>query len=125
MTTRKDFEYYHSLPYRIVLYPAVESGFVVEIPDLPGCISQGEDINDAFQMIEGAKQAWIETALEKGIHIPEPRVEEDYSGKFNVRVPKSLHRLLAERATKENVSLNQLVLFSLTQTIMQEKEKQH
>jgi len=50
-----------------------------------------------------------EIALEQGIEIPEP-VKEDYSGKFNVRVPKSLHKYLSELAKKENISLNQLIL---------------
>ena len=121
----KNFDYYVSLPYKVVLYPAKEGGFVVEIPDLPGCITQGDDLDEAYHMIEDAKKAWIETALEEGIEIPEPRSEEAYSGKFNVRVPKSLHRAMVEKAAAENVSLNQLILFELARGIDKPLEKFH
>ena len=52
---------------------------------------------------------WIATALEDGLPVPEPRGEESYSGKFIVRVPKSLHNRLVERAEREEISLNQFV----------------
>jgi hypothetical protein len=48
--------------------------------------------------------------------LPEPPVgpqRREYSGKFNVRVPKSLHAALASEAEAEGVSLNQLVLTKL------------
>jgi predicted HicB family RNase H-like nuclease len=48
--------------------------------------------------------------------LPEPPVgpqRREYSGKFNVRVPKSLHAALASEAEAEGVSLNQLVLAKL------------
>jgi predicted HicB family RNase H-like nuclease len=49
-------------------------------------------------------------------HLPEPDVRssrEEYSGKFVVRVPKSLHAALAAEAEIEGVSLNQLVVVKL------------
>jgi HicB family len=48
--------------------------------------------------------------------LPEPAVgpqRREYSGKFNVRVPKSLHAALASEAEAEGVSLNQLVVAKL------------
>ncbi|MCI0680593.1 MAG: toxin-antitoxin system HicB family antitoxin [Gemmataceae bacterium] len=48
--------------------------------------------------------------------LPDPPVgpqRRDYSGKFNVRVPKSLHAALASEAEAEGVSLNQLVVAKL------------
>jgi len=62
-------------------------------------------------MIEDAKVCWLESALEDGVTIPEPRTAEKYSGKFNVRLPKTLHRILVEKAKEENVSLNQYVTY--------------
>lgn len=113
----KDLQYYLSLPYRIILIPAEESGYVVEIPDLPGCLSQGETIDEAMEMIQDAKIAWIETALENGIEIPEPEHDgEEYSGKFNVRVPKSLHKILVDKAKEEHVSLNQYIIYQLARS---------
>ncbi|WP_104371937.1 type II toxin-antitoxin system HicB family antitoxin [Desulfocucumis palustris] len=111
--SKKNLQYYLALPYRITITPAEEGGYVVAIPDLPGCISQAETVEDAIKMIEDAKTCWLEVALEDGIAISEPSNEE-YSGKFNVRVPKSLHRRLVEKAKEENISLNQYVNYQLS-----------
>ena len=110
----KSFEYYMSLPYKIVLYPSSEGGYVAEIPELAGCLTQGDDMQDALEMIEDAKKAWIDIAIHDNREIPEPETEEKYSGKFLVRVPKSLHKELAMRAKKEAVSLNQLATYFLS-----------
>ncbi|MDA8210276.1 MAG: toxin-antitoxin system HicB family antitoxin [Clostridia bacterium] len=114
--TKKDLDYYLTLPYRVVLYPAVEGGYVVEMPDLPGCLSQGETVEEAYTMIRDAQKLWLKTALELGREIPEP-ADDEYSGKFNVRVPKSLHKALSEKAKAENISLNQLILYHLARGI--------
>ena len=61
-------------------------------------------------MAEDARQSWIEAEYERGNDIPLPSYPEEYSGKFNVRIPKSLHRALAKASRREEVSLNQYVL---------------
>lgn len=53
----KTFEYYMSLPYKMVIYPASEGGYVAEIPELPGCLTQGDSWQDIFEMIQDAKAA--------------------------------------------------------------------
>ncbi|MDT8903266.1 toxin-antitoxin system HicB family antitoxin [Anaeroselena agilis] len=112
---RRDFAYYASLPYKIEFHPAAEGGYVASIPDLPGCITQGETSEETLRMIEDAKGAWIDAALAEGIAIPEPVPEADeYSGKFNLRIPRSLHRDLARRAEEEDVSLNTLATYLLS-----------
>lgn len=117
---KKGFSYFTALPYRIELHPASEGGFVAAIPDLPGCITQGDTKEEALQMLEDAKMAWIETALEEGIEIPEPVPNEDeFSGKFNLRIPRSLHRDLTRRAEKEKVSLNLLATYLLSASMGQ------
>lgn len=119
MMTKKNLEYYMSLPYSIILQPSPEGGYAIAIPELPGCISQGETVEEAATMIEDAKRGWIEAALEDCIEIPEPTRSsaDDFSGKFNVRVPKTLHKTLSEQAKKENISLNQLILYHLSRSI--------
>lgn len=115
MEKRRDFDYYLSLPYKIELRPSSDGGFGVSIPDLSGCISQGETVEEALEMISDAKAAWIEVALEDGMEIPEPTpAEEGYSGKFNLRIPRSLHRDLARKAEEEKVSLNTLATYLLS-----------
>ncbi|WP_082343677.1 toxin-antitoxin system HicB family antitoxin [Sulfobacillus thermosulfidooxidans] len=117
----QDFEQLIQRPYRIEIYPAEEGGYVATIPDLPGCITQGETPEETLQRITDAKTAWILIALEQSIDIPMPSTHSVsssvYSGKLNVRMPKSLHQALAQEAQKEGVSLNHLIVYRLTQSL--------
>jgi antitoxin HicB len=118
MMTKKDLKYYLNLPYKVVFYPAKEGGYVVEIPGLPGCISQGETVEEALEMIQDAKKLWLETAIEDNIEIPKPsKGVDEYSGKINLRMPKSLHKTLAEKANEEKISLNQYINYQLSRGI--------
>ena len=105
-----------SLPYRIELMPdQEEGGFVVSFPDLPGCLTIGETIEDAYKNAEDAKQEWLLAAMEDGIEIPEPDSIESYSGQFKLRLPRSLHRQLALQSKREGVSMNQYCVYLLSQ----------
>ena len=95
--------------YPVTIFRAEEGGFVAEVEDLPGCISQGETLEEVYQSIDEARCLWIQTAYEDGMEIPIPRTDERYSGRFLTRIPKSLHRRLAEQAKREGVSLNQYI----------------
>lgn len=105
----KPIEYYLKTVYPVTVYTAPEGGYVAEIEDLPGCITEGETLEEVFQRIEDTRRAWIEIQYEDGSEIPLPRTEQRYSGKFVVRIPKGLHRQLAEEAKRQGVSLNQYV----------------
>ncbi len=111
----KGFDELMRFAYRIELYPDEDGGFVATIPELPGCVTLAETKEAALTLIENAKEVWISTALEQSIPIPTPG--RSYSGKLNVRLPKSLHRTLAIRADEEGVSLNHLIVYKLTQTM--------
>ena len=82
-------------------------------------MSQGDTPEEAIEMIHDAMGGWIGVALEDGIPIPEPKPDEDYSGKFVVRVPRSLHRQLSEAAEREGVSLNQFINVALGMAVGQ------
>src|SRR5262249_6079587 len=82
-------------------------------PDLPGCMTQAETVDEIGPMADAARRIWIETAYDEDRDIPLPSYPEQYSGKFVVRVPRSLHRQLAEAAAREGVSLNQYVVMLL------------
>jgi len=107
---KKNIDYYMKLPYREIVEASYEGGYVGYIPDLKGCITQAETKVELLSMLEDAKKCWIETALEDGMEIPEPVKDDDFSGKFNLRLPKSLHRNLAVYAKNEGVSLNQMAM---------------
>lgn len=72
----KDLDYYLSLPYTIELTPDEDGYWFAEIPLLDGCMTNGESREDALTMIDDAKRAWLVTALEMGLEIPEPAVEK-------------------------------------------------
>lgn len=108
-TEKRPIEDYLNTIYPVTVYPDPKGGFVAEIEDLPGCITEGETLDEVFKRIEDVRKAWIEVQYEEGEEIPTPRTEEEYSGKFILRLPKGLHRKLAEQAKIEGTSLNQYV----------------
>ena len=105
---------YLEMPYRMeVVKDPDEGGYVVSFPDLPGCLTCGETIERAVENAQDAKKAWLEAALEEGIAIPEPDSLDDYSGQFKLRLPRSLHRSLAEHSQREGISMNQYCVYLL------------
>jgi len=113
----KSLDAYLDQPYTyVVVHDADEegnSGWVAEVEELPGCISQGATPEEAIERLRDAMEDWISVALEDGAEIPEPRAAADYSGRFVVRVPASLHADLVRGAGNEGVSLNQFVTNAL------------
>ena len=63
---------YLNLTYPITLYPEPDGGYTVMLADLPGCLSQGDTLEEAVANIKEAQIAWIETALQCGDEIPVP-----------------------------------------------------
>ena len=101
----KTLNEYLALPYRMELVKDPdEGGFVVSFPDLPGCITCGETLEAAV----------AKAALEDGLPVREPDDLENYSGQFKLRIPKSLHRSLAEHARQEGISMNQYCVYLLS-----------
>lgn len=99
---------YMTMNYRMeIVEDKDEGGFVVSFPELLGCITCGGTIETAVANALDAKKAWLEAAMEDGIEIHEPDSLEDYSGQFKLRIPRSLHRSLAEQSKREGISMNQ------------------
>lgn len=73
MTPAKDLAYYMALRYTIEIFPSEEGGYAARIRELPGCLTQADTWAEIDAMIQDAKQAWLETALERGMTIPEPQ----------------------------------------------------
>ncbi|NLV44485.1 MAG: type II toxin-antitoxin system HicB family antitoxin [Candidatus Hydrogenedentes bacterium] len=63
----------------IVYWSAADNVFIVEVPELPGCMSDGPTYVDAVRNAEIVIQEWIETACELGRPIPEPRGRLKYA----------------------------------------------
>jgi antitoxin HicB len=119
MTQRK-IEEYLTRPYHIEVIHD-DSGqapaWFARVIEFPGCMTQAKSAEELLPMIQDAMYSWIEIGLEDGYPIPEPFEDESYSGKFVIRVPRSLHRQLAEAAERDNVSLNAYVTTALAKAI--------
>lgn len=108
--------------YGFIVTPLSEEdggGFLVQVPDLPGCITDGDTYEEALKKKDEAIESWIMIAKEDGKEIPKPKAyqEDEYSGKITARLPKSLHRDLANLAKKEGVSINQLIVTSCSKEV--------
>ncbi len=111
---KQPLEYYLNLQYPVTIYPDPEGGYVAQIKDLPGCLTQGETLEETMTNANEARELWIETAYEAGDDIPLPSTNLTYSGRLLLRMPKSLHRRLAEGAEREDISLNQYIVSLLS-----------
>ena len=107
---------YMRLPYtKIVQEMGDETGhyYYGRILELDGCQSTGDSIDDLMKSLNEAVEGYIEAKLEAGLPIPVPQQDNDFSGKFVLRLPKSLHRRLSIEASNEGVSLNQWACYKL------------
>lgn len=104
-------EYMHE----VVPLPECEGGgFLITFPDLPGCMSDGETIEETMANGRDAFDSWVSAAIDAGRAVPKPLARPaeliEASGRFVARLPKSLHSRLAARAREEGVSLNTLAI---------------
>ncbi len=114
----KDLEYYKTLPYTIILERHDDQGvyWVARVAELPHCLIHGNTPEEAVREIEEVKLDWIQSNLEDKLPIPEPTLTK-YSGEIRVRMPPSLHQVLAQRASNEGVSLNQYMVAGLARSV--------
>lgn len=63
-----------SVKYELIIYwSESDRAFIVEVPELPGCMADGQTYVEAVQNVEVVMQEWIETARELGREIPKPK----------------------------------------------------
>lgn len=116
--TRKHPRDYLRAPYSHVVIPDEETGtYTARILEFPGCVTQGDSVQEAYELLEDAAEAWIEAALELNQEIPPPAEERSYSGRVLVRLPKSVHRRAAELAERDATSLNQFIVAAVAERI--------
>jgi predicted RNase H-like HicB family nuclease len=89
---RQPLSFHLQKDYPYTVTPDPDGGFFIAFPDLPGCMTQVEDSSEIGQAAEEIRTLWLETAYAHEMDIPLPRANADFSGKFVVRVPRSLHR---------------------------------
>ena len=66
------------LVYPAIFTPCIErKGYTVVVPDLPGCVTEGQDLLDAIEMGVDAASGWILGELEEGNNIPAPTLRKE------------------------------------------------
>ncbi|MCL4804481.1 MAG: type II toxin-antitoxin system HicB family antitoxin [Anaerolineae bacterium] len=119
--SEKSAEYFLGLPYTIeFVHDKSDPGrpvWFASVRELKGCMTEADEFEDAARQIREAMIEWIADAIDAGDSVPEPRNEDEFSGKFSVRLPRSLHRDLVRRAEDEGVSLNQYITSVLSRAV--------
>jgi predicted RNase H-like HicB family nuclease len=101
--------------YAHVVAPLSEEdggGYMITFPDLPGCMSDGDTLDEVLVNGRDAFNSWIsaQVDMKRPVPVPTRYSEEGKPVKFVQRLPRSLHASLQARAKAEGVSLNTLVL---------------
>ena len=65
--------------YKILLHREPEGGFTVTVPSLPGCITYGENVDEAIEMAKEAIELYVEVLQERGEFIPDDSNTLEYS----------------------------------------------
>jgi predicted HicB family RNase H-like nuclease len=94
--------------YRVV-WSAEDAEYVATVAEFPSLSWLHEDQHQALQGLTELLAGVVADMATSGEPIPEPIADRRFSGKFNVRVPESLHRELVLSAAEQGVSLNRLV----------------
>jgi antitoxin HicB len=89
-------------------------GYLVEYPDIPGCMSDGETIQEAIANGREALRDCIDVFRESGRKIPKPSIE---AAQWRQRVPRTLYAKLTKQAESEGVSINSFVTAIIAEAI--------
>jgi len=113
---KREVGYYKRLKYRIETFFGDEDQcWFARLPDLWDTMADGKSPEEAIRKVLKLKDQVIDIVHKTGRQIPEPRQEIEYSGRFLLRVPKSLHQKLAQEAEREGTSINRLVIQVLSE----------
>ena len=134
------------LVYPAKFYYEKEGGYSVEVPDLIGCVTQGETLEEAIEMAQDAALGWIITAIEDKEDIPKPSKIEDiklenekgfvsyilldldksneiYKSKKSVKKTLTIPEWLNEKAEKMSINFSQVLQEALLNKILKTKKK--
>lgn len=103
--------------YRITIRPLSKEeggGYLVEYPEIPGCMSDGATIEEAVANGREALRDCLDVFRESGRRVPKPGVEP---AQWRQRLPRTLYMRLTERAKGEGVSINSLVTAMIAEAI--------
>ena len=103
--------------YQFTVRPLSEEeggGYLVEYPDIPGCMSDGETIEEAIRNGREALRDCVAVFAESGRQLPKPAIE---AAQWRQRLPRTLYSKLARQAKSEGVSINSLVTAIIAEAV--------
>jgi antitoxin HicB len=93
-----------------------DQGFVATVPEFKNLSAFGATREEALNEAQSAIDAYLETLEEDGISAPQADKFSNYSGQIRLRMPRQLHRTLANAAASDGVSLNTYMVHLLSLT---------
>lgn len=108
---------YLARPYSKVLVRDETGGYVAEVLEFPGCITEGDTPDEAIRNLDEAMEDWLKAVLESRMSVPEPLASQGYSGRLVVRMPKWVHKEAARYALADGVSLNQWIVEAVAERL--------
>lgn len=114
----KTLEEYMALPYKMEVIPdSEEPGYIVNFPELPGCITCADTLEKALENAVDAKREWLFASLEDGYPIPEPASIGERSDRFEVLIPMSIRPDLTRASRRIGMDVDQFCTNVLTRAI--------
>lgn len=129
------------LVYPAFFYESDDGGYTVIFPDLPGCVTEGDDFVEAITMAEDAASGWILTSIEEGEMLPSPSYKivneqcdiinyiiidlDSYAKKYSKKSIKktlSIPQWLNTLAEKENINFSQVLQEALIKMVLSDNE---
>jgi antitoxin HicB len=89
-------------------------GYLVEYPDIPGCMSDGETVEEAIANGKEALRDCVAVFQESGRKVPKPGIE---AAQWRQRLPRTLYSKLTAHAKNEGVSINSFVTAIIAEAI--------
>lgn len=102
--------------FAVNLYPEDDGAYLAHLVELPEVSAFGDSPETALKELAAAWRAVKATYKTEGLPVPVAPARKRYSGAFNVRIDKALHRALAVEASRLGVSLNAIVAKKLSET---------
>lgn len=114
LATHVEFNTILSKPYTRRLTPDPSGGFVATIQEFPGLVAEGDTADEAISNLDKAAAAWLEVAVSHGQPIRDPVDFDGCSGKIALRIPRGLHKQVAELAELEECSINTFLTMAIS-----------
>ncbi len=107
--------------YGVNLYQDDEGDWLAHFVEMPNVSAFSDTPENALKELETAWEGVKESYIKHGEQAPVAPSRKKYSGQFNVRVNRSLHRALAIEAAREGVSLNAMIAKKLERSVMKQQ----